>query len=206
MTEYREHGSEVIVTVDLEGLARHWRAFVLRGAIAMALGLLALLLPTGAAMALTLLFGLYALADGVLSLWSGLARRERGQRWGWLALSGILGIATGCIVIAAPFLATLVLSVFLWAMVALWAVLTGAAEILLGLALRRVIEGEWLMVLAGIASVGLGLFVGATVLATPADGVIALGWLLGLYASLFGLLLVLLGLRLKRLAEAADLR
>lgn len=204
MTDYRETGTEVVVAVDLAALARNWRAFVTRGAIAIGLGVLALLLPTGAAMGLTLLFGAFALADGVLSLWSGIARMQRGQRSGWLVASGALGVATGAIVLAAPFLATLVLSIFLWTMVAVWAIATGVAEILLGLALRRVIDGEWLMVLAGVASVALGVFVGWTLLTTPTGGVIALGWLLGLYASVFGLLLVLLGLRLKRLAEAAE--
>lgn len=180
-------------------LAPNWKMFVLRGVIALGIGVLAWLLPAEAVMALTLVFGAFAFADGVFALWAGFTNLRAGERWGWLIVSGLLGIATGVVVVLSPFVATLVMAVFLWSMVSFWAVVTGAAQIAAAIRLRKEIEGEWVLGLSGVISVVLGAAVLWFMLTAPEGGILALGWMLGLYAILFGILMILLGLKLKQL-------
>ena len=86
-----------------------WKAFLWRGIVAVILAALAWLMPAEAVLTLTIVFGAYSFADGVLGLWSGYKNMRQGESWGWLIFSGLLGIATGLIVLVSPFVATLVL-------------------------------------------------------------------------------------------------
>lgn len=113
-------------------------------------------MPAEAVLTLTIVFGAYSFADGVLGLWSGYKNMRQGESWGWLIFSGLLGIATGLIVLVSPFVATLVLTVFLWTMVAFWSITSGVMEIVAAFRLRKEIEGEWLLVLSGVISILLG--------------------------------------------------
>lgn len=183
-------------------LAPNWKMFVLRGVIALGIGVLAWLLPGEAVMALTLVFGAFSFVDGIFALWAGVTNLRAGERWGWLIASGLLGIATGVVVVLSPLVATLVMAVFLWSMVSFWAVVTGAAQIAAAIRLRKEIEGEWVLGLSGLISVLLGAAVLWFMLTAPEGGILALGWMLGLYAVLFGILMILLGLKLKQLRGA----
>ena len=182
-------------------LAPIWKMIVLREVIALGIGVLAWVLPGEAVMALTLVFGAFSFVDGIFALWAGFTNLRAGERWGWLIASGLLGIATGAVVVLSPLVATLVMAVFLWSMVAFWAVVTGTAQIAAAIRLRKEIEGEWVLGLSGVISVLLGAAVLWFVLTAPEGSVLALGWMLGLYAVLFGILMILLGLKLKQLVR-----
>ena len=106
-------------------LSRNWWAFVLRGVLALIIAVLAFVMPAEALLALTLVFGAFAFADGVFGLVAAIRNIRKGERWGWLMFSGILGIATGVVVVVSPFVATLVLATFLWASIAFWSVFSG---------------------------------------------------------------------------------
>ncbi|MDH0827401.1 HdeD family acid-resistance protein [Acinetobacter johnsonii] len=154
-------------------------------------------MPAEAVLTLTIVFGAYSFADGVLGLWSGYKNMRQGESWGWLIFSGLLGIATGLIVLVSPFVATLVLTVFLWTMVAFWSITSGVMEIVAAFRLRKEIEGEWLLVLSGVISILLGAAVTWVLFTTPAGSIMALGWLLGVYAAIFGVTMILLALKLR---------
>ena len=109
-------------------LSKNWWAFVLRGVLALVISVLAWFMPAEAVLTLTLVFGAFAFADGVFGLIAAVRQMREGERWGWLAFSGILGILTGIVVIVSPFVATLVLAVFLWASIAFWSVFSGPAR------------------------------------------------------------------------------
>ncbi len=183
-------------------LAPNWKVFVLRGVVALVIGVLAWLLPAESVMALTLVFGAFSFADGVFALWAGFTNMRAGERRGWLIFNGLLGIATGVIVVLSPFVATLVLAVFLWSMVSFWSIASGVAQIVAAIRLRKEIQGEWALGLGGAISVLLGVAVLWVLLTSPKGGVLALGWMLGLYAVLFGILMIMLGLKLKKLGTA----
>lgn len=185
-------------------LSKNWKAFLWRGIIACILAVLAWLMPAEAVLALTIVFGAFSFADGVFGLWSGYKNMRQGESWGWLIFSGLLGIATGLIVLITPFVATFVLTVFLWSMIAFWSVATGVMEIIAAIRLRKEIKGEWLLILSGAISILLGCAVTWFLLTTPAGSVLALGWLLGIYAAIIGFTMILLALKLRKLDGSDD--
>jgi uncharacterized membrane protein HdeD (DUF308 family) len=170
-------------------IANNWRLFVLRGVIAIAFGVMALFWPQLTMEVLILLFAIYAILEGLLAL--AVAARRRGCGYGWLlVLEGVLGLGVGLCALTWPLLTAVVLLIF----IAAWAILTGMLELATAIQLRRVLKGEWGLGLAGLLSIGVGILL----LASPDAGVLAVVWLIGLYAIAFGALLAYLGLRLRR--------
>lgn len=176
----------------LQALSRYWWAVALRGAAAVIFGLIALIWPGITVLVLVALFGAYALVDGVTALGSTIfgSRGPTGGR-GWLVVEGITGILVGVLTFAWPGTTTLVL---LW-LIAAWALVTGVLEIVAAIQLRREIRGEWRLILSG----GLSVLFGILLAALPATGALALVYLIGAYAIVFGVVLLGLGLRLRRL-------
>ncbi|HET9879885.1 MAG TPA: DUF308 domain-containing protein [Candidatus Limnocylindria bacterium] len=170
-------------------LARVWWAFVLRGVLAILFGVLAFLNVALAAIALVALFAAWAIIDGVTGLIAGWRTRSQDRNWWWSVVEGLLGIAAGIIAVLLPATAAVALVLVIGA----WAVITGAIEIYGAIKLRAQISGELWLVLAGIGSIlfGLLLFI------FPTMGVVTLTWLIGGFALVFGVLLIMLGLRLR---------
>jgi len=173
----------------LETLATRWWLLLLRGLAAVAFGALALVWPGPTIVVLVLLYGAYALVDGVLAIAAAISARGTGAPTGWLVLIGVAGIAAGFATFFWPGITALVLLV----LIAVWSILHGILEVVGAIRLRREIEGEWLLVLSGLLSVAFGILV----LARPGAGALALVWLIGAYAILFGVLLIVLSLRLR---------
>ena len=170
-------------------VARNWWALVLRGVLGMLFGEITFVAPAAALAALVLLFGAYALVDGVFNIVAAL-RDARGERGWWtLLLSGVAGVLAGLVAFAAPGFSALVLLY----VIAVWAVVTGVLEIAAAIRLRRHITGEWLMALNGALSVAFG----ALVIIAPMVGALTVVLLIGAYAFVSGLLLIALGVRLR---------
>ncbi len=125
-------------------LIGNWWALALRGIAAILFAVIAIFSPEITATALVLLFGIYALFDGILALVAALRAARRHGRSGALLLEGILDILIAIIAFAWPE-AALVALIYL---IALWAVVTGIALMAAGLALIR-LSGEWLLVVSG---------------------------------------------------------
>lgn len=183
-------------------LSGNWWVFFLRGVLFVLLGALAVAMPISAVIALTLVFGAFSFVDGVLALWSGLRRMRKNKRWGWLMASGVIGVITGAIVVIAPFVASFALALFLWGMIAAWSILRGGMEIAAAIRMRKEIKGEWLLVVAGLISLLFGVLAIYLIIALPGSAVLAAGWVFGIYALIFGALMLLLGFRLRRIAKA----
>jgi uncharacterized membrane protein HdeD (DUF308 family) len=171
-------------------LAANWWVLMARGLVAIAFGTFVSVLPGVSLAALVMLFGVYCFADGVLGIWTAITGRKEHQYWGVLLLGGLLGVGAGIFTFAAPD----VTAVVLLFCIALWAIATGIVQIVAALRLRKEIEGEWFLILGGIASVVIGL----CLLANPGGSAISLLWLIGIYAIVFGILLVLLSLKLRK--------
>jgi uncharacterized membrane protein HdeD (DUF308 family) len=178
----------------LSVIARNWWLIVLRGVCAIVFGLLAWVWPGVTLATLILLWGAYAFADGVLAFAAAFSGRADAPWWA-LTLEGIVGILAA----AAAFLYPGITAIILLYVIALWAIVTGAIEIVAAIQLRKEIEGElWL----GLAGVGSLLF-GFLLIARPGLGALAVVWMIGFYAVIFGVLLVALGFRVKALRGAA---
>jgi uncharacterized membrane protein HdeD (DUF308 family) len=162
----------------------HWWALAIRGGIAILFGLAALLRPDIALEALILLFGAYALVDGVFAI-VGVFGGTRGGTPRWLLLiEGIVGILAGIIAFVLPGLAAVV---FLY-LIAAWAVVTGIFEIATAIRLRQEIRGEWALIIGGALSVLFGVILAVI---GPVAGLLSLIWLIGVYAVAFGILMLI---------------
>jgi uncharacterized membrane protein HdeD (DUF308 family) len=170
-------------------LARNWWSLVLRGAVAIVFGIITFAWPGITLAALVLLFGAYALIDGVVSLIGIFHGSRENERWWALLLEGLTGIGAGLVTFFWPGITALAL-VFV---IAAWAFVTGIFEIVAAIRLRHVITGEWVLVLSGILSVILGVLFAAI----PIVGALAIAMTVGIYAVIFGVLMVSLGFRLR---------
>jgi len=160
----------------------------LRGVFAIIFAIIAFFWPAITATVLVLLFGAYALVDGVLALIAALRAARHHGRSGSLLLEGILNLVIAGIVFFWPVEALIAIIYF----IAIWAVITGIALVAAGIALIR-INGEWLLVLSGIISILLGIIL----FVQPGAGVVALSWWLGIYALLFGIALLSAAFRMR---------
>jgi uncharacterized membrane protein HdeD (DUF308 family) len=168
----------------------HWWALALRGIIAILFGVAVFLRPDIALEALILLFGAYALVDGVFAI-VGVFRGTRSGTPRWLLLvEGVAGILTGIVAFIFPGLT----AVALLYLVAAWAVVTGLAQIATAIRLRQEIRGEWALILGGILSVLFGLLLAVL----PGVGILSLIWLIGAYAVAFGVLLLITAFQVRR--------
>ena len=170
-------------------LSRNWWLILLRGFIAIIFGFLTWFQPEISLTALVFLFGVYALADGVIGAWVAITGRKEHEDWWVLFLWGLLGIGAGILTFLAPSITALILLFY----IAIWAVATGVLEIVAAIRLRKEIKGEWLLILGGLVSVVFGVFL----ISQPDAGILALLWLIAAYAVTFGILLVSLALRVR---------
>ena len=180
----------------------NWWLFALRGVLALVLAGIALCLPGVAVLAMTLVFGVYAVVDGVLDLASGLSLARRGRRWAALVLAGSLGVAAGLAALIVPRLVALGLTVFLWTLVAVWAMATGVLEIATALRLHRESRDGSLMGWSGALSVLLGVSMAVVFWRDPQVTMTVLGLFIAIKALLAGALLLMLAWTLWQLERS----
>jgi uncharacterized membrane protein HdeD (DUF308 family) len=174
--------------------AARWWAVLLRGIVAITFGVLAFAWPGVTVATLVLLFGFYALVDGVFSLLTAVGgRRHREDRW-LLALEGIVGIWAGVVTLRAPALSAVVLVSF----ISIWAMATGFLRIAAAVRLRKEISGEVWLALSGVLSVLFALML----MLRPAVGALALVWVIAGYALMLGVFEIILGVELRAVRTA----
>ena len=171
-------------------LARNWWAIALRGLCALLFGAAIFAWPAISLFALVLMFGVYALLDGVCTMVSTVRSDKREKRWWLFLLQGIAGIIVGIMTFIWPGITALALLYI----IAAWAIVTGIFEVVAAVQLRKEIEGEWLLGLSGIASVVFG----ALLVGFPGAGALAVLWIIGAYSILIGILLMFLAFRLRQ--------
>jgi uncharacterized membrane protein HdeD (DUF308 family) len=173
----------------MEALSRNWGWVVLRGVAAMLFGALTLFQPGITLAALVLMFGAYAIVDGVAMIVWAIANRRDEPHWVSLILGGLLGIAAGVVTLLWPAMTAVALLV----VIAVWAVVTGLATIVAAIRLRKEITGEWRLILSGV----LSLMLGVILFAAPLAGALAMALWIGAYAVVDGALLIGLGFQLR---------
>jgi uncharacterized membrane protein HdeD (DUF308 family) len=186
--------STMTATEVTVGLSHWWWTFILRGVLAIGFGVLAFLAPAFGVALLVAGFAAWAIIDGAGSLIAGVRTRGQDRSWWLEVLGGLIGVAAGVVAIALPDFAAQMLVLI----IAAWAIVTGAIEVVLAVRLRRVIQGEVWMALAGVASILFGILL----VLFPAAGVLSLVWLIGAFALAFGAFLIGLGWRLREADRA----
>jgi uncharacterized membrane protein HdeD (DUF308 family) len=170
----------------IRSMAEHWWVLLLRGLLAILFGILAFTWPGLTVLLLVAIWGAYAFVDGVLALVAGIK-----GKWTSLVVLGLLGIAAGLVAFFRPGLAA---EALLWVL-AFWAIAAGVMQIAAAVRLRREIEGEWLWILTGVLTVGLGVLL----FLYPGAGVLTVTWMIATLAVVWGILLVMLAFKVKRL-------
>jgi uncharacterized membrane protein HdeD (DUF308 family) len=179
-----------------ETVLRYWWMPALRGAISIAFGVMALLMPGITLLSLVVLFAIYALFGGAVWIVGAIKNRKADDHWWVLLIAGLAGVVAALIALAHPAITALVLVLLIGAN----ALVTGVLDIVIAIRLRRRIQGELLMVLSGLASIVFGIVVFMYPLGA---GALALVWLVGLYAIATGVLLLALALRVRAWARDA---
>jgi uncharacterized membrane protein HdeD (DUF308 family) len=170
----------------LEHYRDNWWIVVARGALCVGAGVVALLWPAAAMLAIVALFGLFAFVNGLFGLAGALRYHGDRGHGGILVLQGVLGVVAGTMAFMFPGAALYVLVLA----AAGWAVATGALELITAVRLRRELRGEWMLALTGVLSIAFGV----ALLIQPLTGAITLLWLFMGYSIASGLLLVVMGL------------
>lgn len=166
-----------------------WWTVLVRGIVAVIFGILASTWPGLTIATFIMLFGAFVLVHGIMAVIASIAGRKDVEDWWLVLLEGIAGIIIGIMTFAWPAVTGLVLVYF----IAAWALITGILEIYGAIKLRKVMEGEYMLIIAGIISVIFGVFV----FARPGVGALAITWVIGVYAIVFGLLSIILSFRLR---------
>jgi uncharacterized membrane protein HdeD (DUF308 family) len=178
----------------LNTLGRVWWLVLLRGIAAIVFGILALAWPGVTLVSLVLLWGAWALVDGVTALVAGWKARDGTKPMWQIVLVGLVGIAAGVLTFLMPGVTAIALLI----MIAVWAIVSGVFQIIAAIRLRKEIANEWMLILSGALSV---LF-GALMIISPGAGALAVLWVIGSFAIAFGALLVILAFRLRKHAVA----
>jgi len=179
------------ITSDLDALTNHWWVLLLRGILAILFGIVAFSMPGMTLLWLALIVGTYALIDGFVAVWVG----GTTHTWG-LMLVGVVGIIFG----AYAFLYPGRIALMLLFAIAFWAILRGISEIVGAIQLRKEITGEWVLILAGVLSV---LF-GVVLFTRPGVGVLAMIAVIGVYALIYGMFMIILSFRVRGLHSRSE--
>ena len=180
----------LVASAVLGKLAENWWLLLLRGLAAIAFGVIAFMWPGITLVALTYLFGIYAIVDGVVAIWAAFnAPGDAGPRW-WLGLSGVVSILAGIVAFVYTGMTALVLLVF----IAVWAIIVGVLQLYAAIQLWKVIDNDWWLILSGLLSIAFG----AVLIAWPSTGALALIWTIAWFALFFGCMFIGLAFELKK--------
>jgi uncharacterized membrane protein HdeD (DUF308 family) len=174
-------------------LSKYWCLYVVRGVLAILFGLAAFFWPGITLRALVMLFGFFVLLQGLVLLFAAFGSKAISTNW-WIGLlEGIVSVLLGLMAFVWPGITAIIL-LFI---IAAWAFFSGVIEFMAAVQLRRVISGEWVLGLTGILSITIALLL----VAQPGAGAVAVTWLIGLYAFIFGALLLYLGVKIRNLPD-----
>ena len=176
-------------------LSRYWWVLVARGLIAILFGILAVSLPVSTAGALVLVFGAFAAVDGVFALFSGFSSIGSSSSWWVMVLHGLVGIAIAGLTLIRPDITAMALLVY----IAVWAILIGGLQVFASIRLRREISGVFWLGLGGL----LGILFGVVALLRPAQAALTVVWMIGVFAIAYGIVLLVSGIKVHRLARTA---
>jgi uncharacterized membrane protein HdeD (DUF308 family) len=182
------------VVVMKQFLAKHWWVFLLRGIFGVVFGILAFTMPAITLASLVIVWGAYAFADGVIALWAAITGKADDEHRWLVGLQGLIGVVAGVI----TFLMPAVTGLGLLMVIAAWSLAVGVLQIVFAVRLRKEITGEFWLGLSGLISILFAFFV----IARPGEGALAIIWIIGSYAIIFGIILIAFAFRVRGAAKA----
>lgn len=177
-------------------LSKYWWVLAIRGVGAIAFGVLAIAWPGLTLALMVMFFGAYILFDGIIGIVDLISYRNTLENWWLLLLEGVLGVVIGLLTLLMPGITGYLLLMF----VAAWAIAGGVLRIIAAIRLRDHIQGEWILAVGG----ALSILFGALLVLAPHAGIVSLAWIIGFWAIAFGVLFILLALRLRAAGQSAS--
>lgn len=171
------------IVTDTRVSRHYWWLLGIRGLAAVLFGLAAILWPGLTLFVLVIFFGAYALVDGVAAVVVSFQGRRYFHQWWVLLIGGLLGVAVGVMTFLWPTITALVLLY----LIASWAMVTGLFEIAVAFSGWLPVAYRWTLALAGVLSVLFGVILALR----PGAGLLSLIWLIGIYAIVCGVLLII---------------
>jgi uncharacterized membrane protein HdeD (DUF308 family) len=170
--------------IDL--LTRQWWVLLLRGLLAIAFGVACFAIPGITLSTLVLLFGAFAMVDGIFLVVAAARNwQSRDDHW-LLLLTGLLGIGIGIVTFRSPAITAVTLLLYISA----WSLASGVMSIIAAIRLRKEVKGELWLAMGGVASI----IFAALFLWNPVAGALSLLWVIGAYAMVIGTLLIALSI------------
>lgn len=173
-----------------EHLGKEWAWIAIRGVVAIIFGLMALAWPMATLWALTIMWGAFAFADGAFAFAVGWRLHKKGVRWWPYLVFGVIGVLIGIVTILWP----AVTAITLVYIIGFWALFGGLSQLVAAIRLRKEIEGEWLLALAGLIGVAFGLLI----LFRPlTEGIAVITGFVGIYAVMVGVIFLMLAFKVR---------
>lgn len=170
-----------------------WWWVLIRGILAVIFGVIALVWPASAAIAIAFVFGAYAIVDGITEIVHAVRIRSTAKRWGWLLFSGIVSVIAGIAAVLLPILAAFLGLLFLLWMIVFYNVVHGATVI--GSASGAGGKGRGWAIFAGVASIVFGVILAVLIWTAPVAAMAGLIFAVGIYAIVFGVMLAVAAIR-----------
>jgi uncharacterized membrane protein HdeD (DUF308 family) len=171
-----------------------WIWAVARGVLAILFGIIAIAWPGKTALVVAVVIGVFAVVDGVIDLIDAI--RHRGVPGvGLRVFLGIVSLLFGIIILVWP-AKTIGFMVIL---IAIWSIVIGLLQIIANVGIRKEAPGAWIW---GVISGALGVIFGILVLFNLGIGLVALVWLMGIWAIVFGIALIVLGIQVRKASKA----
>jgi uncharacterized membrane protein HdeD (DUF308 family) len=174
---------------NVDVIVLNWWMLALRGVAAIVFGLITFFWPGITLFGLVLLFGAYALANGVFSLVAAFKAPKGTANKASLIFLGLLSIVAGLLTFFIPGITALSLVL----LIAAWALVNGITEIVAAIKLRKTIANEWLLIVASLLSIVFGILL----FLQPGVGALALVFWIGAWAIAMGVLLMILAFKIK---------
>ncbi|HME82515.1 MAG TPA: HdeD family acid-resistance protein [Candidatus Eremiobacteraceae bacterium] len=182
--------AEVVGTI-----ADHWWVLLIRGIVGIIFGALFIFYPGITLVALLYLFGAYALVDGVFALIQAFRLGVHSDRWWPLIFEAIVGVAVGIVFFRFTGLSAVVVAF----VIAVWAITTGIFELVAAFRFGGSGGAPWLLGIGGVLSIIVGIIFAWA----PIEALLAYVWVLGIYAIIFGVMLIVWSFRLRSAAPTA---
>jgi uncharacterized membrane protein HdeD (DUF308 family) len=173
----------------------YWWIILLRGSIAILFGIAVIALPGLALLVAAAFIAAYLLIDGIIAVAVAIQERNVASRWWILLIEGIIGIIVGILAFIWPG-RTLLVVIYL---IAIWAILTGIAELASAFMMGRSLAQEWMLAIGGIISIILGVLF----FVDPINALYTILLIVGIYAIIFGVLLIIRAIRFRSTTPAA---
>jgi uncharacterized membrane protein HdeD (DUF308 family) len=173
-----------------------WWVMLLRGILAIGLGLFAFLKPACMLVGIVQVMGLFFLLDGVLLIISAIKGHTGGSRWLTL-LGGVFCILAGVAIFSSPLFSTLVTGAVVIYLMAFFVLLTGILRIVTAMRVWKTSDHNWLLLVEGI----VGIIFAVILIESPIASAVVLMQIVGVIAIILAITMIILAFGLRKLAQ-----